>query len=235
MKYLYRMNWQALQSLVEDELRLGEWYVPSDEELYHRMERIRTFETDISWDVSYMQHRYETIKQRADDSGIKYNEVEIATWFDTLSILYHAFNSLEDSHLRDNIIVLQEYNIPFSNKRADYVLCYDNKILILEFSFNKLGYELQYETKLHQAIGYKELISNVLPKEMEVGTYTFLVDAGYIYENSKVYDLADYIERFFNKNIDLAIRSLRHLDDEECEDGDKDNEEDDGIDVDDGE
>ena len=60
--------------------------------------------------------------------------------------------------LRNKIRILQEYCIPYSCKRADYLLVYENKILILEFSFNKLGYELQYETKLQQAIGYKEII-----------------------------------------------------------------------------
>ena len=75
------------------------------------------------------------------------------------------------------------------------------------------GYELQYETKLHQAIGYKELIGNILPKEIDIGTYTYLVDPGLISDSPKVYDLAAYIEKFFNKNIDLAIKTLTLLDD----------------------
>lgn len=215
MKYLYKMNWQKLQSLFKYELCLDGWSV-FNTSIYKRMDNIRTYK------------RYDIMKLQADNSGLRYNDIEIATWFDTLSILYYAFDGLDDEHLRDNIIILQEYNIPYSNKRADYLLCYDNKILILEFSFHKLGYELQYETKLHQAIGYKELISNVLPKEVDVGTYTFLVDSGCISNDDKVYDLSEYIEKFFNKNIDLAIRSLSHLDDEECEDSDKDNEEDEG-------
>lgn len=212
MKCLYQMNFEKLKKLVEEDLFLTDWYVAWDESLAVRAKRIREFETDKMYGTNNMQRRYELIKRRADEIGLKYNETEIVTWFDTLSILYHAFDMIEYEYLRNNIVILQEYNIPFSSKRADYVLCYDNKILILEFSFNKLGYDLQYETKLHQAIGYKELIGNILPKEIDIATYTFLVDSGYIKDNGKVYDLAHYVEKFFNKNIDLAIRALSHLD-----------------------
>ena len=86
------------------------------------------------------------------------------------------FDRVEDEDIRNNLKILQEYCIPYSRKRADYLLIYDNKILILEFSFNKLNYEFNYETKLQQAIGYKELLSNILPKEIEIGTYTFLLE-----------------------------------------------------------
>ena len=120
---------------------------------------------------------------------------------------------------------MQEYCIPYSNKRADYLLVYDNKILILEFSFNKLGYELQYETKLQQAIGYKELLGNILPKEVDIGTYMFLVEAeedkwgGAIYvddteklpNQDKIEHLAKYIEKFFKKNEDFAINALERI------------------------
>lgn len=212
MKCLYQMYWKDLKKLVEEDLCLTDWYVAWDESLSNRARRVREFETDNMYGTNNMQHRYELIKRRADEACLKYNETEIVTWFDTLCILYHAFDMVDYEYLRDNIVILQEYNIPFSNKRADYVLCYDNKILILEFSFYKLGYELQYETKLQQAIGYKELIGNVLPKEIDIGTYTFLVDSGYVKDNDKVYNLADYIEKFFNKNIDLAIRALGRLD-----------------------
>lgn len=105
------------------------------------------------------------------------SDIEIVTWLDTLNILYYVFDRIEDENLRNSVKILQEYCIPYSNKRVDYLLVYDNKILILEFSFNKLGYDLQYETKLQQAIGYKELLNNILPKEVDLGTYTFIVEA----------------------------------------------------------
>ena len=209
MKYLYKMDWAALQQLVQFDLSLDGWII-FNEGIQYRMDRVKDA---YSYQGSLMEARYNSIVAQADRNGIGYNENEIVTWFDTLTVMYHVFQQMEDEALRDHIVILQEYCIPYSNKRADYVLCYDNKILIIEFSFRKLGYELQYETKLHQAIGYKELIGNILPKEIDIGTYTYLVDPGLISDSPKVYDLAAYIEKFFNKNIDLAIKTLTLLDD----------------------
>lgn len=209
MKYLYKMDWAALQQLVQFDLFLDGWTI-FNEGIQYRMDRVKDA---YSYQGSLMEARYNSIVAQADRNGIGYNENEIVTWFDTLTVMYHVFQQMEDEALRDHIVILQEYCIPYSNKRADYVLCYDNKILIIEFSFHKLGYELQYETKLHQAIGYKELIGNILPKEIDIGTYTYLVDPGLISDSPKVYDLAAYIEKFFNKNIDLAIKTLTLLDD----------------------
>ena len=209
MKYLYKMDWAALQQLVQFDLSLDGWII-FNEGIQYRMDRVKDA---YSYQGSLMEARYNSIVAQADWNGIGYNENEIVTWFDTLTVMYHVFQQMEDEALRDHIVILQEYCIPYSNKRADYVLCYDNKILIIEFSFRKLGYELQYETKLHQAIGYKELIGNILPKEIDIGTYTYLVDPGLISDSPKVYDLAAYIEKFFNKNIDLAIKTLTLLDD----------------------
>lgn len=209
MKYLYKMDWAALQQLVQFDLFLDGWTI-FNEGIQYRMDRVKDA---YSYQGSLMEARYNSIVAQADRNVIGYNENEIVTWFDTLTVMYHVFQQMEDEALRDHIVILQEYCIPYSNKRADYVLCYDNKILIIEFSFRKLGYELQYETKLHQAIGYKELIGNILPKEIDIGTYTYLVDPGLISDSPKVYDLAAYIEKFFNKNIDLAIKTLTLLDD----------------------
>lgn len=209
MKYLYKMDWAALQQLVRFDLFLDGWTI-FNEGIQYRMDRVKGA---YGYQGSSMEARYNSIVAQADRNGIGYNENEIVTWFDTLTVMYHVFQQMEDEALRDHIVILQEYCIPYSNKRADYVLCYDNKILIIEFSFRKLGYELQYETKLPQAIGYKELIGNILPKEIDIGTYTYLVDPGLISDSPKVYDLAAYIEKFFNKNIDLAIKTLTLLDD----------------------
>lgn len=180
-------------------------------------------------DAIYLSDRYGKIKQQADINGISYNDIEVATWFDTLVTLYYVFDRVEDEDIRNNLKILQEYCIPYSRKRADYLLIYDNKILILEFSFNKLNYEFNYETKLQQAIGYKELLSNILPKEIEIGTYTFLLEpeedarGKTIYieldgekhtaNHWKMYDLAKYIEKFFKKNMKVAYNAILQLED----------------------
>ncbi len=180
-------------------------------------------------DAIYLSDRYGKIKQQADINGISYNDIEVATWFDTLVTLYYVFDRVEDEDIRNNLKILQEYCIPYSRKRADYLLIYDNKILILEFSFNKLNYEFNYETKLQQAIGYKELLSNILPKEIEIGTYTFLLEPEedargktiyieldgekYTANHWKMDDLAKYIEKFFKKNMKVAYNAILQLED----------------------
>ena len=212
MNCLYDMTYDDLKELVEDVLHLEYWCV-RDDELQNRMDSIA------------YSDRFKELKERATEKGYAFNDIEIVTWLDTLNILYYVFDKMEDERLRDEIRILQEYCIPYSNKRADYLLVYDNKILILEFSFNKLGYELQYETKLQQAIGYKELLGNILPKEVDIGTYMFLVEAeedkwgGAIYvddteklpNQDKMKHLAKYIERFFKKNKNFAVDALLRI------------------------
>ena len=212
MNCLYDMRYDDLKELVEDILHLEYWCV-RDDELQSRMDAIA------------YSDRFKELKARATEKGYAFNDIEIVTWLDTLNILYYVFDKIEDERLREELRILQEYCIPYSNKRADYLLVYDNKILILEFSFNKLGYELQYETKLQQAIGYKELLGNILPKEVDIGTYMFLVEAeedrwgGAIYvddteklpNQDKMEQLAKYIEKFFKKSEDFAINALERI------------------------
>lgn len=212
MNCLYDMMYDDLKELVEGVLYLENWCV-RDDELQNRMDSISHSE------------RFKILKNRATEKGYAFNDIEIVTWLDTLNILYYVFKNIKDERLRERIRILQEYCIPYSNKRADYLLVYDNKILILEFSFNKLGYELQYETKLQQAIGYKELLGNSLPKETDIGTYMFLVEAeedkmgGAIYiedteylpNHYKIELLAKYIENFFKKNENFAMDALKRI------------------------
>lgn len=212
MKCLYELDYYSLNKLVENELYLKNWFIRNDK-ISNRKESI------------VYSDRFKILKDRAESFKFNFNDTEIVTWLDTLTTMYYVFASIEDEHLLDHIKILQEYCIPFSNKRADYILAYDNKILIIEFSFNKLGYEFNYETKLQQAIGYKELLSNILPKEIDIGTYTFLLEpeedckGNAIFINNgndlpnspKIDALAQYIEQFFMKNINLAIVSLRQF------------------------
>lgn len=210
MKCLYELNYKLLKELVKEKLNLENWLI--------RNQDIRRRKDAISY-----SDRYAILKKRASDLSFFYSNTEIVSWLDTLSILLNVFDIIDDEYLQNNIQIFQEYCIPFSNKRADYLLAYDNKILILEFSFDKLGYEFNYETKLRQAIGYKELLSNILPHEVDIGTYTFLIepeesengkvcyvnDGNNLPNDRKIKLLAEYIEHFFKKNINLAVSSLK--------------------------
>ena len=212
MKCLFEMSYYELTRLVERTLAIDNWLVRKDS-LSSRL------------DATVNSERFRILKEKSKKLGCVVDDSEIITWFDTLNLLYYTFGEIKDDNLRQSITILQEYCIPYSNKRADYLLVCDNKILILEFSFNKMNYPLQYETKLHQAIGYKELLGNVLPKEIDIGTYTFLVEAEedengyYLYaadseelaNHYKMRDLANYIEKFFNKNKGSALRHLNNI------------------------
>ena len=223
MNCLYDLDCEGLNELVESVLYLKHWCV-RDDKLSKRTDSI------------VYSDRFQILKERATEKGYYFNDIEIVTWLDTLNILFYVFDRIEDENLRNSIKILQEYCIPYSNKRVDYLFVYDNKILILEFSFNKLGYDLQYETKLQQAISYKELLSNILPKEVDLGTYTFIVEAeedkngraihiegtDYYPNHYKISALAKYIQKFFKKNEDFAINALNRLNDMENDNDDED-------------
>ncbi len=213
MKYLYSLTNKTLNRLVEDKLNIKQWFIRNDK-IKNRRESISSSE------------RFKILKAQAEKLNFYFDDTEVVSWLDTLVTMYCVFACIEDEHLKNHITILQEYCIPYSYKRADYLLVYDNKILIIEFSFNKLGYEFNYETKLQQAIGYKELLGNILPKEIDIGTYTFLLEPeedkygnaiminDELPNDSKISAFADYIEKFFKKNNNLALDSLKRLDEE---------------------
>lgn len=213
MRCLYQLTHKELNRLVEDVLGIKNWFIRNDK-LSNRLDSITYSE------------RFQILKKRAAQLAFSFSDTEIVTWLDTLTVLYYVFDEIKDENLREALCVLQEYCIPYSNKRADYLLVCDNKILIIEFSFSKLGYDLQYETKLQQAIGYKELLSNILPKEVDIGTYTFILepeeeqDGRTIYidgtehfpNHYKIKNLACYIVKFFGKNKKFALNALNTID-----------------------
>lgn len=209
---LFELSAESLFELVKDTLSIENWFIREDS-IANRTNAICCSE------------RFLYLEKIAKKKKIKIDNAEIVTWLDSLTILYYVFKKMEDEYLKDSIIILQEYCIPYHNKRADYLLVYDNKILILEFSFNKLGYELQYESKLRQVMEYKELLSSLLPKEIDIGTYTFMVEpeedkwrntinlknTDFLPNHYKIENLAQFIEKFFKKNIDQAINALKQL------------------------
>ena len=159
IKCLFKLDYETLNTLVKETLSIENWYIREDK-ITNRKEAINKSD------------RFLYLKKKAEKANLSFDDTEVVTWLDSLTILYYVFDKIQDKHLRKEIKIIQEYCIPHQNKRADYLLLYDNKILIIEFSFNKLGYELQYETKLQQAIGYKELLSNLLPKEIDIVNFT---------------------------------------------------------------
>lgn len=201
IKCLHCLDLEEFQELIEKELKLTRWYVYNDT-LQNRTEAIQN------------TPRYRKIRKTADENNIQYDDKEVITWFDSLNLLYYAIKGFHPSYFKEHVYIIQEYCIPFTNKRADYLIVYQNKILILEFSFNKLGYAFNYEKKLNQAKNYKELLSSRLPNEIEIGIHTIIVDAekennGHtlihkegtdeIPNEDKIKDLTMFISLFFKR------------------------------------
>ena len=229
MNCLHELTYETLTGLVEDKLKIARW------QIYEQTtkERLKTIT-----EKNYYKYLY----KQANKKLFNVHSAEILSWIDTLNLLYYSLENVEDNILND-ITILQEYKIPFSNKRADYLLVYQNKILILEFSFDRLGDTYKYETKLNQAIGYKELLTSLLPSNIEIGTYTFIIEAEVDKDgnqvtkwnrysqkeepanNEKIESLGKYISLFFKKESDIALNRLSFLEEYE----EKTSEEDDDM------
>lgn len=216
MNCLNYMNYRKLNDIVKNKLKIENWGIYG-QTVKDRLKQIK--------DKNY----YKSLQLLAKQRKIPAHEAEILSWLDTLNIMYYALEFIDEKILED-ITIIQEYKIPFSNKRADYLLVYQNKILILEFSFDRLGDKYKYETKLGQAIGYKELLTSILPSNIEVGTYTYIIepevdDSGNILEkynkytdreelanNEKTETLGKYISWFFQKDKKIALERLNYID-----------------------
>ena len=230
MKALYNLTYEEFEKLVEDELRIDGWFVYNDTAA-SRLDKVK--------DKQY----FTTLKKRAEVNDIPAHDEEIISWLDTLNLLYIALKNV-DEQILNQIQIIQEYTIPFTRKRADYLLVCNNKILIVEFSFDKWSDAYRFETKLNQAVNYKELLANLLPSHIKIGTYTFLINPeadedGYgIYKynkfnkysqnnelanNEKLYEFGMFINLFFSERSDamMHLGYIDYLTDSESNDDDE--------------
>ena len=194
-----------------DQLKIESWII-YDAPIAERMQNVK-------YKIYYQQLRKKNIKTQTGAS-----DEEIISWIDTMSFLYNVFKKIDDNI---DFQIIQELKIPYSNKRPDYIITKDNKILILEFSFRLLSEEYQYENKLTQAIGYKELLSNLLPDHIQIATYTLLINPEIriqmnglsIIENGqqdariqKSYDdIKEYINNFFKTTKKTALEEINSI------------------------
>lgn len=125
----------------------------------------------------------------------------------------NQMNKLNYDNLLNNIRII--FHIPFTNKRADYLLVYENKIIITEFSYNKFDNEdYHYNIKLNQVIGYKELISNILSNDIDIATYTFLIHpegSGIDPNMDQIENFIEYIKFFIEKKSISAYKELKKI------------------------
>ena len=110
MKTLYKLTFDEFERLVKEKLQIDNWMVFEDS-ASSRLDRVQD------------RHYFVTLKRRAEEKGIKVHEQEIISWLDTLNLLYHTFYDVNKEILK-NLTIFQEFQIPFTNKRADYLLVY---------------------------------------------------------------------------------------------------------------
>lgn len=141
---------------------------------------------------------------------------EIVSWLDNMSLMRRLVESLRAKLGRETaekIHIYCEYMIQMSKKmRIDYVLEYEDSLLLLEFrtvnKFEKLRSTWQY--KFQELLIYKELMSYYLPNKT-IRIYAFIAMFEYDnkrldlvqkqYNDNQVAYLTEYIQRYLiNKN-----------------------------------
>ena len=216
MKNLHCFSCEEFNKLIKDDLYLESWMV------YNMNAEDRAKKIDYTY-------KYQYLKKRAYEQGMAVKPAEIISWLDTMNIMYYVLNYV-DPDIREELSIFQEMEIPFTHKRADYVLVYRRQILIIEFCFQKLTGCYKFEDKLSQVAGYKELLSNVMPTHIEIGTYTFLIEPetdmnGNVVRklnkysnklelpnNEKIQEFGGYINLFFSKGLEDAMYYLGYVD-----------------------
>lgn len=144
----------------------------------------------------------------------KINLEEIVSWIDALYLVNEVFNhELLDNEIKRNNSIIQEYIIPYTkDNRADIIICKNNKLVILEFTYEKS----KYISKAQQCFVYKEILKQQLNNKIECYSYVF----SYTNEESESikgeYKLEEQIEdlvRFLNTNLtdNNALESLKEI------------------------
>jgi hypothetical protein len=114
---------------------------------------------------------YKSITEHAKSFILKHNEKEILSWIDSLDLINKIFqNDNLNQELKDSAVIIQEYVLPYTkNNRPDFLIIKNNKILILEFTFQNSI----FIDKAQQCFTYKQILEQFLPKNIECISYIF--------------------------------------------------------------
>lgn len=188
-KYCLRVyeNGYEFQKAIEQQ-KLTNWFI-EDGRIEDRLNRVK-------------QNKYfVALKEEAEQTNTKASDAEILTWLDTMNFMYWTLHKiLNNIQGSIDFTIIQELRIPYSNKRPDYLLIADNKILVIEFSYNNQSNDSNYrfESKLTQAVCYKEMLSSILPQHIKIGTYTCLIKP----ERGKFQDFTK--QSYYNEREELV-------------------------------
>ncbi|MBU0996630.1 MAG: hypothetical protein KKE16_01130 [Firmicutes bacterium] len=110
----------------------------------------------------------------------KTNDGQVISWLDSLSLMRRVAIRLYEEQLK-NINVITEYVIPYANnKRPDYLMCFKNTVLLIEF-----GHYTSYDIKLAQAMQYQVLLAKHFNKIINIVPYVFIYNVEYDHENKE--------------------------------------------------
>jgi hypothetical protein len=104
---------------------------------------------------------------------------EVITWMDTSILIRRLLVELFKKGIdAEHIQIVMEYPLVFGNHmRSDYLIIYDRLIVVLEFGmFNQdeKRSEERYTKKLQESINYRQLIHNMVCKEIQVVNYVMI-------------------------------------------------------------
>jgi len=104
---------------------------------------------------------------------------EIITWIDTMSLLRRILLKLFQKGANvSQMNIIMEYPLVYGNHmRSDYLIVYERLIVVLEFGmFNQdeKRSEERYTKKLQESINYRQIIGNLVEKEVYVVNYVMI-------------------------------------------------------------
>ena len=143
----------------------------------------------------------------------KISESEILSWIDTMYLIKRLFENNNLDPKIKNSKIIQEYVIPYTkDNRADAIICKDNKLVIIEFTYNKS----KYITKAQQCFVYKDILKQQLNNKIECYSYVFSYSNELEEDYKGDYKLDEQINdlvNFLNTNLtdNDAYQSLREI------------------------
>ncbi|MDO9630242.1 MAG: hypothetical protein Q7I99_10125 [Acholeplasmataceae bacterium] len=125
---------------------------------------------------------YRELRKQFNDNFITIwplKEEEIITWFDTLLLMRRMLFELFKCGIQsEKMHILMEYPLIYGNHmRTDYLIVYDRLIIVLEFGmFNQdeRRSEERYTKKLQESISHRQIIANMVDKNIEVVNYVMI-------------------------------------------------------------
>ena len=147
---------------------------------------------------------YNEIIKKANDFITKQNIKleEITSWIDSMYLINRVFNHEDlNKEIKKRNSIIQEYIIPYTkDNRADMIICKDNKLVIIEFTYEKS----HYISKAQQCFVYKVILKQQLNNKIECYSYIF----SYTNEESesktgelKLEEQIEDLIRFLNTNL----------------------------------